>query len=51
MRNTLAIAQRELSAYFRSPIAYVMIGFFAILSAISTACRSTTSCSRAREWA
>ena len=31
MRNTLAIAQRELSAYFRSPIAYVMIGFFAIL--------------------
>src|SRR5688500_1452370 len=31
MRNTLAIAQREVSAYFSSPIAYVLIGFFAIL--------------------
>src|SRR3954468_20477948 len=31
MRNVLAIAQRELNAYFASPIAYVMIGFFALL--------------------
>jgi len=31
MRNVLAIAQRELSAYFTSPIAYVLIGFFALL--------------------
>jgi ABC-2 type transport system permease protein len=31
MRNTLAIAQREVSAYFASPIAYVLIGFFALL--------------------
>ena len=31
MRNTLAIAQRELNAYFSSPIAYVLIGFFALL--------------------
>jgi ABC-2 type transport system permease protein len=31
MRNVLAIAQRELSAYFSSPIAYVLIGFFALL--------------------
>ncbi len=31
MRNILTIAQRELNAYFRSPIAYVMMGFFAIL--------------------
>ena len=31
MRNIAAIAQRELNAYFRSPIAYVMIGFFLLL--------------------
>ena len=31
MRNTVAIAQRELNAYFSSPIAYVLIGFFALL--------------------
>ena len=31
MRNTMAIAQRELNAYFASPIAYVLIGFFALL--------------------
>ncbi|HYB94261.1 MAG TPA: ABC transporter permease [Vicinamibacterales bacterium] len=31
MRNVLAIAQRELSAYFVSPIGYVLIGFFALL--------------------
>ena len=31
MRNTFAIAQRELNAYFSSPIAYVLIGFFALL--------------------
>ncbi|MBY0497113.1 MAG: ABC transporter permease [Cyanobacteria bacterium] len=31
MRNVIAITQRELNAYFRSPIAYVMIGFFLIL--------------------
>ena len=31
MRNILAIAQRELNAYFSSPIAYVLIGFFALL--------------------
>ena len=31
MRNVLAIAQRELNAYFSSPIGYVLIGFFALL--------------------
>ena len=31
MRNVLAIAQRELNAYFGSPIAYVLLGFFALL--------------------
>ena len=31
MRNVLAIAQREVNAYFSSPIAYVLIGFFALL--------------------
>ena len=31
MRNLLAIAERELKSYFASPIAYVVIGFFALL--------------------
>ena len=31
MRNTLAIAQKELRAYFASPIGFIMIGFFAII--------------------
>ena len=31
MRNILAIAGRELRAYFASPIAYVVIGLFALL--------------------
>jgi ABC-2 type transport system permease protein len=31
MRNIAAIAQREVNAYFASPIAYVLIGFFALL--------------------
>jgi len=31
MRNIAAITQRELNAYFVSPIAYVMIGFFLLL--------------------
>ncbi len=31
MRNILAIAQRELNAYFTGPIGYVLIGFFALL--------------------
>src|SRR5262245_55145098 len=31
VRNILAIAQRELNAYFASPIGYVLIGFFALL--------------------
>ena len=31
MRNTLAIAHKELRAYFASPIAYIVIGFFALL--------------------
>jgi ABC-2 type transport system permease protein len=31
MRNSLAIAQKELRSYFTSPIAYVVIGFFALL--------------------
>ena len=31
MRNIFAIAQREINAYFASPIAYVLIGFFALL--------------------
>ena len=31
MRNILAIAGKELRGYFASPIAYVVIGFFALL--------------------
>jgi ABC-2 type transport system permease protein len=31
MRNTLAIAHKELRSYFTSPIGYVVIGFFALL--------------------
>jgi gliding motility-associated transport system permease protein len=31
MRNVMAIAQREVKAYFSSPIAYILIGFFALL--------------------
>ena len=31
MSNVLAIAQRELRAYFASPIAYIVLGFFALL--------------------
>ena len=31
MRNVITIARRELQAYFASPIAYVVIGFFALL--------------------
>lgn len=31
MSNTLAIAHKELRSYFASPIAYAVIGFFAIL--------------------
>ena len=31
MRNILAIAQKELKSYFSSPIAYIVIGFWALL--------------------
>ena len=31
MRNTLAIADKELRSYFASPIAYILIGFFSLL--------------------
>jgi ABC-2 type transport system permease protein len=31
VRNIVSIARRELQAYFASPIAYVVIGFFALL--------------------
>ena len=31
MNNILAIAHKELQAYFASPIAYIVIGFFALL--------------------
>ncbi len=31
MSNVLAIAQKELKSYFASPIAYIVIGFFALL--------------------
>ena len=31
MSNILAIAQKELRAYFASPIAYIVLGFFALL--------------------
>ena len=31
MRNTLAIARRELHSYFASPIAYMLVGLFALL--------------------
>jgi ABC-2 type transport system permease protein len=31
MRNILAIAEKEIRSYFASPIAYVIIGFFALM--------------------
>ena len=31
MRNTLAIARRELHSYFASPIAYILVGLFALI--------------------
>src|SRR3954466_11489999 len=31
MNNILAIAHKELKSYFASPIAYIVIGFFALL--------------------
>ena len=31
MNNVMAIARKELSSYFASPIAYVVIGFFALM--------------------
>jgi gliding motility-associated transport system permease protein len=31
MRNTLAIAQKEIRSYFASPIGYIVVGFFALL--------------------
>ena len=31
MRNILAIAGKELRSYFASPIAYIVIGLFALL--------------------
>ena len=31
MRNILAIAGKEVRSYFASPIAYIVIGFFALL--------------------
>jgi ABC-2 type transport system permease protein len=31
MRNILAIAQKELKSYFSSPIAYIVLGFWALL--------------------
>jgi ABC-2 type transport system permease protein len=34
MTNTLAIARRELKTYFNSPIAYVFLGAFLVVSAI-----------------
>src|SRR5687768_11149011 len=31
MRNTLAIAHKELRSYFASPVGYIVLGFFALL--------------------
>ena len=31
MRNTLAIAHKELRSYFTSPVGYIVLGFFALL--------------------
>ena len=31
MSNILAITQKELKGYFASPIAYVVIGFYALI--------------------
>ena len=31
MRNILAIAHKELKSYFSSPIAYIVLGFWALL--------------------
>ena len=31
MNNIIAIAHKELKGYFASPIAYVVLGFFALM--------------------
>ena len=41
MSNILAIAQKELKSYFASPIAYIVIGLFALAVRLS----SSSSCS------
>ena len=48
MSNVLAIALKELKGYFASPIAYIVLGFFALMSDSS----STRCCSSSigREW-
>ena len=56
MRNILAIAGKELRAYFASPIGYVLIGFFALLFgyffyAPARLLRTARACRWAWEWA
>ena len=51
MYTLAAIAQRELNAYFASPIAYVLIGLSRSSSAGSSTCRWRISSSRACRWA
>ena len=51
MGNILAIAEKELKSYFASPIAYVIIGFFALVFGYFYTCRSTASSRWPCRWA
>ena len=50
VRNVLAIAGKELRSYFASPIAYVIIGLFALLFGQFFYAYLICSCSAARAW-
>jgi ABC-2 type transport system permease protein len=51
MRNVLAIAHKELKSYFSSPIAYIVLGFWALLYGYFFVAILQFSCARACRWA
>ena len=50
VRNVLAIADKELRSYFASPIAYIIIGLFALLFGRFFYVYLPSSCSAAPGW-